>query len=274
MALNFAIQAETQVEYTVKYSGGSIPNLKPGEDLKMFIDGAAIRLRLRKSDAAVIPTGAVTEISYGQEVHHRIGTAVGLAVISLGIGAITAFSKSKKHYIGITWADRENKGGIALQADKNEYRGLLAALEGVTGRKVVDTDVAAEAAAKTGLGQPVTSGEPSASNRPIAGGTAPNASANAAQTAVPGQMERASTPPAASALVDITFASNPPGALVSFSGMSFSNTPFVTKLQPGAYSVKLTLAGYSNWETEITVEAGKPATVVAQLNSTTGVALK
>jgi hypothetical protein len=84
----------------------------------------------------------------------------------------------------------------------------------------------------------------------------------------------ASIPPAANALVDITFASNPPGALVSFSGMPFSHTPFVTKLQPGAYNVKLTLAGYSAWESEITVEAGKPATVVAQLNSTTGVVLK
>jgi hypothetical protein len=36
----------------------------------------------------------------------------------------------------------------------------------------------------------------------------------------------------------------------------------------------MTLAGYPDWETEITVDAGKPSTVVAQLNSTTGVVLK
>jgi hypothetical protein len=75
-------------------------------------------------------------------------------------------------------------------------------------------------------------------------------------------------------LVDVTFASNPPAALVYFAGMAFSNTPFVTKLLPGKYSIKMTLAGYPAWETEIMVDAGKPGTVVAQLNSTTGVVLK
>ncbi len=64
----------------------------------------------------------------------------GVAVLTLGVGAIIAFSKSKKHYIGITWDDGGKKGGVALQADKNEYRGILTALEGVTGRKAVDTD--------------------------------------------------------------------------------------------------------------------------------------
>jgi len=32
------------------------------------------------------------------------------------------------------------KGGIALQADKNEYRGLIAGLEGISGKKAVNTD--------------------------------------------------------------------------------------------------------------------------------------
>jgi hypothetical protein len=68
--------------------------------------------------------------------------------VTLGVGAIVAFSKSKKHYIGITWDDSGKKGGVALQADKNEYRGLLAALEGVTGKKAVDADTAAGANAK------------------------------------------------------------------------------------------------------------------------------
>jgi hypothetical protein len=60
--------------------------------------------------------------------------------VSLGIGAIVACSKSKKDFIGITWDDNSKKGGIALQADKNEYRGILTALEGVTGQKTVNTD--------------------------------------------------------------------------------------------------------------------------------------
>jgi hypothetical protein len=33
-----------------------------------------------------------------------------------------------------------HKGGIAFQADKNDYRGVLADLEGVTGKKAVNSD--------------------------------------------------------------------------------------------------------------------------------------
>ena len=49
-------------------------------------------------------------------------------------------SKSKKHYVGLTWDDNGKKGGVAFQADKNDYRGLLAGLEGVTGKTAVNSD--------------------------------------------------------------------------------------------------------------------------------------
>ena len=87
-----------------------------------------------------IPAASVTEISYGQDVHRRIGVAVGLAIVSFGIGALMALTKSKKHFIGLTWATGDVKGGFAMQCDKNDYRGLLAALEGLTGKKAVDSD--------------------------------------------------------------------------------------------------------------------------------------
>ena len=51
-----------------------------------------------------------------------------------------ALTKSKKHFIGLTWSDGDKKGGIAFQADKSDYRGLLAGLEGITGKRAVDTD--------------------------------------------------------------------------------------------------------------------------------------
>ena len=127
--------------YKVKYDGGSIPGVKVGADMKLSFDSAQIRLAKHKdNEPFTIPIAAITEISYGQDVHRRVGTAIGLAVISLGVGALMALSKSKKHFIGITWDDGGKKGGIAIQADKNEYRGLLAGLEGVTGKKAVNSD--------------------------------------------------------------------------------------------------------------------------------------
>lgn len=139
-----AFGAEKQTNYSVKYSGGSFPTVKSGEDLKLFLDKDEVRLvrHHQKDEPLIIKSSTVTEVSYGQEVHRRIGTAVGLAVISFGIGALTAFSKSKKHYIGLVWDDGTGKkGGLVIQADKNEYRGIIAALEGLTGKTAVNTDV-------------------------------------------------------------------------------------------------------------------------------------
>ncbi|WP_348262327.1 hypothetical protein P8935_21335 [Telmatobacter sp. DSM 110680] len=126
--------------YKIAYDGGSIQNAKAGTGMKLFIDGSNIRIMKDKTEIAVVPASAVTEISYGQDVHRRVGAAIGVAVVSLGIGALLALSKSKKHYIGLTWDDGGKKGGFAFQADKNDYRGLLAGLEGVTGKKAVDSD--------------------------------------------------------------------------------------------------------------------------------------
>jgi hypothetical protein len=124
--------------YKVNCDGGSIPDTKAGTGMKLYIEAKQIRLVKDKTDVITIPADSVTEISYGQDVHRRVGAAIGLAMVSFGIGALTALTKSKKHSVGLTWADK--KGGLAMQCDKNDYRGVLAGLEGVTGKKAVDSD--------------------------------------------------------------------------------------------------------------------------------------
>jgi hypothetical protein len=126
--------------YKVAYDGGSIQNAKAGTGMKLYLEGANTRIVKDKEEIALIPAAAVTEISYGQDVHRRVGAAIGVAVVSFGIGALLALSKSKKHFIGLTWDDGGKKGGFAFQADKSDYRGLLAGLEGVTGKKAVNSD--------------------------------------------------------------------------------------------------------------------------------------
>jgi hypothetical protein len=126
--------------YKVAYDGGSVGNLKAGTGIKLYLEGNQIRFVKDGNDLVTIPAASVTEISYGQDVHRRVGAAIGLAVVSLGIGGLMALTKSKKHYVGITWADGDKKGGLAIQCDKNDYRGILAGLEGLTGKKAVDSD--------------------------------------------------------------------------------------------------------------------------------------
>lgn len=126
--------------YKVTYDGGSLPDAKAGTGMKLFIETNQVRLVRDKTDVITIPASSITEISYGQDVHRRVGAAIGLAVVSFGVGALMALTKSKKHYVGLTWADGDKKGGFAMQCDKNDYRGVLAGLEGVTGKKAVDSD--------------------------------------------------------------------------------------------------------------------------------------
>ncbi len=126
--------------YKVAYDGGSIANIKTGTSANLVIEQIQVRLAKDKKDLVVVPASSITEISYGQDVHRRVGAAIGLAVISFGIGALMALSKSKKHFVGITYANGEQKGGFVMQCDKNEYRGILLALEGITGKKAVDSD--------------------------------------------------------------------------------------------------------------------------------------
>jgi hypothetical protein len=126
--------------YKLIYDGGSISNLKTGTSLKLSLENSHIRIVKNSADIISLPASAITEISYGQDVHRRVGAAIGLATISLGVGALMALTKSKKHFIGLTWDNSGNKGGAAFQADKSDYRGVLAGLEGITGKKAVNSD--------------------------------------------------------------------------------------------------------------------------------------
>ena len=126
--------------YKVNYDGGSVTTLKSGEHIRMYMDQDHIRVVHDKATVLSLPASAVTEISYGQDVHRRVGAAIGLAAVSFGVGALMALTKSKKHFIGLTWDDAGHKGGIAFQAEKSDYRGVLAGLEGITGKKAVNSE--------------------------------------------------------------------------------------------------------------------------------------
>ena len=132
--------AESEPHYNVTYDGGSLQKVKSGSGLKLFIDSNQIRFMKDKTEVATIPASAITEISYGQDVHRRVGNAIALSTISFGAGAFLLLVKSKKHFVGLTWANGDEKGGLAMQCDKNEYRGILAALEGLSGKKAVNSE--------------------------------------------------------------------------------------------------------------------------------------
>jgi CxxC motif-containing protein (DUF1111 family) len=131
--------------YKVVYDGGSLGTVKTGAHVRLLIQQDKIVVADGSTVLVTLPPSAITEISYGQDVHRRVGAAIGLAMVSFGIGALMALTKSKKHFVGLTWSMHDDKGveakgGFAMQCDKNEYRGILAGLEGVSGKKAVDSE--------------------------------------------------------------------------------------------------------------------------------------
>ena len=79
--------AATDNAYKVAYDGGSVPDIKSGTDLKLYIDSTQIRLVKDKATVLTLPATSITEISYGQDVHRRVGAAIGIGVVTLGVGA-------------------------------------------------------------------------------------------------------------------------------------------------------------------------------------------
>jgi hypothetical protein len=156
LGLPTSAHAKSNKGFSVENAGGTISETKIGDQLTVTITSDLISIYkhkyvednnnyshvLRKETSLLLQFKPVqvTGLSYGSEAHHRIGTGVAVAFLSLGAGAILMATKSKKHFIGINWDADGVKGGIAMRVDKGEYRGLIASLEGVTGKSVVNTD--------------------------------------------------------------------------------------------------------------------------------------
>jgi hypothetical protein len=122
----------------MKYEGGSL-DLNQHNDVDVYIANDKITV-LQGNKMFEVPTSSITEISYGSDVHRRVGAAIGVGVLTFGIGAMMLLVKTKKHYVGTTWKDGDKKGGTVFKVGKGEYRGFLTALEGVTGLKAVNAD--------------------------------------------------------------------------------------------------------------------------------------
>ena len=104
-----------------------------------------------------VPVKNITEASYGNDVHRRVGAAVGVGLVTLGVGALLLLVKTKKHYVGIVWTDKlsaaetvgesgvaipvsAGKGGVVFKVGKGDYRRFMTALEGMTGKQAVNAD--------------------------------------------------------------------------------------------------------------------------------------
>ena len=123
----------------IRYQGGSVASTVKPDDWEntLIVTSDEITLKFKDGKIQKIDPKLVTGLSYGQEAHRRVGTMIALAVLLAPLALFGLFHKTRKHYIGIEWKEADDKKeGVLLQADKDDYRGVLMALRSVTGAPV------------------------------------------------------------------------------------------------------------------------------------------
>jgi hypothetical protein len=230
----------------VRYNGGSVSTKVNPKDWnnKLTITPDLILLSLKDGQKAEIPPKSVTSLSYGQEAHRRVGTMVALAVLVAPVALFGLLHKTRLHFIGVQYKTADGKsGGLLLQGDKDNYRAILVALQGVTG-------------------VPVSVAEKEREFVPVGVTTSVAKEPAATQT---GEEKPPASPTQETGTGTVNVTSTPDGAEVYADGQFVGNCPAVLKLKPGKHTVSAKLSGFRDWSREISVESGSEVRLTATL---------
>jgi hypothetical protein len=118
------------VKCNAKYDGGSL-NIAMNQKLTVTVKDGILALHARGSSFE-IPTAQITELSYSQKSRSRTAEGIGVGAVNRTAGVLLGNTRTTSHYIQITWAGNP-PGGVSLKIDKDDIRGVLAALEAATG---------------------------------------------------------------------------------------------------------------------------------------------
>ena len=136
--------ALTAVEPGVKaqFIGGTLPGVSAKSSARLDLTGA---------DALVFQCGGVglriayqriNTLEYGQSVSRRYAAAILISPVLL-------LSKSHKHFVTLGDVDAEGRQqALVFRLEKGDIRGILAALEARTGRRIEYQDADARKAGK------------------------------------------------------------------------------------------------------------------------------
>ena len=231
----------------VRYNGGSVDSKVDPKEWKntLTVNSDFITLSLKDGRKLQIPPKSVTSLSYGQEAHRRVGTMIALAILVAPVALFGLFHKTRLHYIGIQYTDSANKSaGILLQGDKDNYRAILVALQGVTSIPVVVSEKDREFV-PVGVKSEVTKGNEEHAES--------NANSKSGATAAE----------AAKGAVNVS--SNPAGADVSLEGNFIGNAPASLRLGPGKHTITVKMSGWKDWTRDINVQSGSEVQLTATL---------
>jgi hypothetical protein len=230
-------------DFKVRYNGGSVASkVDPKDwDNRLTVTADAITLELKDKSHVDIPPKSVTSISYGQEAHRRVGTMIALAVLVAPVALFGLFHKTRLHYVGIQYKTSEGKdSGILLQGDKDNYRAILVALQGVTGAPVSVAEKDREYVPVGVTTRVSKDSEGSAGTNQLSAQSVPSQSASSSL--------------ATSAQIDVV--STPPGADIEIDGKFVGSTPSSITVAPGDHAIAVKKNGFAVWDRKVTVSSG------------------
>ncbi len=225
----------------VRYNGGTVQTKVDPKDWgnRLTVTAEEIRLDLKDGQAVVLDPKSVHGLSYGQEAHRRVGTMVALGILFAPLILFGLFHKTRLHFVGVEYTTADGKpAGLLIQAHKNNYRAVLMALRGATGAPVA---VAEEDRKYVPTGVEVV--------------------VSKSETEPAGEQGAASKEQTGTVLLT----TDPEGAEVWVDGAFVGNTPARLSLEAGKHQVRVTLAGYLDWERELSVLAGSEVKLKAVL---------
>jgi hypothetical protein len=240
-------QAQGNSFKRVRYNGGTVSSkVSPHDwDNELTVTADLIALKLKDGAKVEISPKTVTSLSYGQEAHRRVGTMIALAVLVAPVALFGLFHKTRLHFIGIQYSTPDNKkAGILLQGDKDNYRAILVALQGVTG-------------------VPVSVSEKDREFLPVGTTTTVVREGEETKTTAAQGATQATTTQTGTGTVAVT--SMPDGADVYADGAFVGNCPATLKLGTGKHLVRVSMTGYKDWSREITVQGGSEVKLTANL---------
>ena len=193
-----------------------------GKKGKLIVDGDFIRFvkdKNERDEYFSIPSDAVTDVFYSRVSGRRIKSAIFISVFLL-------FSKGKKHYMTLSFDEGGDiVGAVEFKLDKKNYRGILRAVEQVSGVDLVFDQEGIKDEKET----------------------------VASRSGVQSNM----------AVLDIS--SEPKDAEIEIDGAFAGTTPRTKRLNPGEYKIKISKNGYKSWERKIKVEAEEEFPLSVQL---------
>jgi hypothetical protein len=249
----------------VRYCGGTLQSdVDPGDwNNHLTVSSEQIVLQLSDGTKVEIPAKSVTGLSYGQEAHRRIIAVAKVKVpASESESVIFGLRRTRLHFIGIEYRPSDGKNsGLLLQGNKDNYRAILKALEDATGASVAALQKDREYLAETPAPKPANEPKPPVA-KPV-NEPKPAAIKPANDTKKPPSTTIGTGKPTKTGTLSIS--SSPKIASVMVDGVAMGNTPSSLKLSPGPHSVAVSLGGYKDWVTSVTIEVGNTVSLKADL---------